>query len=148
MDDKPYEVFCGLSEQFELPKKIKKGLIIKNGKKDGVATYNLKIPVDDEFMLFKDIVNIFDNPMYGAQTRLISLSLRHGIPLQYIVEQLRKDKHSDLQSFSSVISRILKLYIKDGVKSSDDKICPNCGSNNIIYREGCVFCSSCGWSKC
>lgn len=149
LDNKPYEVFCGLSEQFELPKKIKNGLIIKNGKKDGVATYNLKIPMGDDFMLFKDIVNIFDNPTYGAFTRTISLALRHGVPIQFLVEQLRKDKHGDFTSFSNVIARVLsKNYIKDGTKVTEEKTCSSCNSAALVYQEGCVLCTNCGHSKC
>lgn len=149
LDDKPYEVFCGLSELFELPKKIKNGVIVKNGKKDGVATYNLKIPVEDDYMTFKDIVTIFDNPTYGAFTRTISLALRHGVPIQFLVEQLRKDRTSDFTSFSNVIARVLsKNYIKDGTKATEEKACSSCSSTALIYQEGCVSCTACGHSKC
>lgn len=149
LDGKPYEIFCGLSSHVEVPKKAKTATLIKNGKKDGVATYNLQIPVgDDDHLLFKDIVELFANPNHGAFTRSLSLALRHGVPVQYIVEQLQKDKHSDMQSFSRVLSRVLKSYIPDGVKSTSDKTCPECGSSSLVYKEGCVTCSSCGWSKC
>jgi len=146
----PYEVFAGLSEHVEVPKKVKKGILIKNGKKDGVATYNLKIPVgDDDFVTFKDVVNLFDNPTYGSFTRTLSLTLRHGIPLQYIVEQLRKDKHSDMMSFSTVIARVLsKGYIVDGTKATQEKQCSSCGSDQLAYMEGCQTCMNCGSSKC
>ena len=40
-DGKPYEVFGGLSKFIEIPKKLKSGNIIRNGKKDGITTYNL-----------------------------------------------------------------------------------------------------------
>lgn len=146
---RPYEVFCGLSEHFELPKKFKNGTIVKNGRKEGVATYNLRIPVSDDFLLFKDIVTIFDNPTYGAFTRTISLALRHGVPVQFLVEQLRKDKNSDFTSFSNVIARVLsKNYIKDGTKATEGKSCVACGSTNLIYQEGCPSCLDCGNSKC
>lgn len=149
LDDRPYELFCGLSSHVEVPKKSKTGILIKNGKKDGVSTYNLKIPMgDDDFLLFKDVVNLFDNPEHGAFTRALSLSLRHGIPVQYIVEQLQKDKNSGMQSFSKAMSRVLKSYIPDGTRSTSDKTCPSCGTDTLIYKEGCVSCSSCGWSKC
>lgn len=150
MEDKPYEVFCGLSSHVEVPKKAKHGTLIKNGKKDGVATYNLSIPVgDDDAVLFKDVVELFANPLHGAFTRSLSLALRHGIPVQYVVEQLQKDKHSDMQSFSRVISRVLKGYIPDGTKSSSDKKCQSCGAEDgLIYQEGCLTCKSCGNSKC
>jgi len=149
LEDKPYEIFCGLSLHVEVPKKSKTGTLIKNGKKDGVATYNLQIPVgDDDNLLFKDVVELFSNPNHGAMTRTLSLALRHGVPVQYVVEQLQKDKHSGLQSFSKAISRVLKTYIPDGTKSQSDKICGSCGLEGIVYKEGCATCNSCGWSKC
>jgi ribonucleoside-diphosphate reductase alpha chain len=149
LEGMPYEIFCGLSHHVEVPKRAKTGTLIKNGKKDGVATYNLQIPIgDDDQLLFKDVVELFSNPNHGSMTRTLSLALRHGVPVQYMVEQLQKDKHSGLQSFSKAIARVLKSYIPDGTKSQSDKTCGSCGVEGLIYREGCVTCSSCGWSKC
>jgi ribonucleoside-diphosphate reductase alpha chain len=150
LDGAPYEVFAGLSEHVEVPKKAKTGVLIKNGKKDGVATYNLRIPVgDDDSVLFKDVVELFSNKVYGAFTRTISLALRHGVPVQYLVEQLRKDKSSDITSFSSVIARVLsKGYIPDGTKTTIEKKCLECGGTNLAYQDGCVTCMDCGSSKC
>jgi ribonucleoside-diphosphate reductase alpha chain len=147
-DGKPYEVFCGIPENIEIPKRYKRGSLIKNGKRDGVPTYNLAVPVGDgENLVFKDIVNLFDNPTQGAFTRTISLALRHEVPLQYIVEQLQKDKNSDMFSFAKVIARVMKGYIKDGTISSE-KGCPECGNSELIYQEGCLSCPSCGTSRC
>jgi ribonucleoside-diphosphate reductase alpha chain len=147
--DKPYEIFCGLQQYVEVPKKIKSGTLMKNGKVDGVATYNLKFPLgDDDELVFKNIVELFDNPIYGALTRTISLALRHGVPLQYLIEQLRKDKHSDITSFSACIARVLsKHYIPDGTKAIE-KTCRDCGGANLHYVQGCVTCFDCGGSKC
>ena len=97
----------------------------------------------------KDIVSLFDNPLYGAFTRTISLALRHGVPVQYLVEQLRKDKHSDMQSFSTLVARTLsKGYIPDGTKATIEKTCPQCNGTNLAYLQGCVTCMDCGNSKC
>jgi len=147
---KPYEIFAGLSQHVEIPKKIKKGYLVKNGKKDGIVTYNLIIRLNDEDDLtFRDIVNLFDNPVYGALTRTISLALRHGVAVNYIAEQLKKDKHSDITSFSSSIARVLsKGYIADGTKSFAEKKCESCGAATLVYQQGCVSCASCGYSKC
>lgn len=149
-NNKPYEIFCGLQEHVEVPKKIKSGSLVKNGKVNGVATYNLRIPLgDDDELVFKNIVELFDNPIYGALTRTISLALRHGVPLQYLIEQLRKDKHSDIMSFSVVIARVLsKHYIPDGTKVTTEKTCGDCGGVNLQYIQGCVTCFDCGSSKC
>lgn len=148
LNNKPYEVFCGLSENIIIPKKCKKGVLVKNGKKDGVVTYNLKIAIEDDELVFKDVVNLFANPLYGTFTRTLSLALRHGIKLEYIVEQLRKDKFSDITSFSSVVARVLsKNYIADGTKITG-QVCDSCGSSNLAYQSGCMVCLDCANSKC
>jgi ribonucleoside-diphosphate reductase alpha chain len=145
---KPYEIFAGLSEKVDLPKKAKRGTIIKNGKKNGVATYNLSIPVgDDDCVVFKDIVNLFENKTYGDFTRTFSLALRHGVPVQFLAEQLRKSQSADMTSFTSVIARVLsKAYVPDGTKTSMK--CQQCGTGTLAYVEGCVSCTNCSWTKC
>ena len=65
-----------------------------------------------------------------------------------LVEQLKKDKHSDLQSFSGVVARVLKAYIQDGTTVTVEKACPQCASTNLVYQQGCASCTACGWSKC
>ena len=145
-DNKPYEIFGGLSKFIEIPRKVKKGRLKKNGKKDGIATYNLEFGDDDDMMIIKDIVDTFENLTHGAFTRTISLSLRHGVPVEFICEQLTKDKHSDMQSFSRAIARVLKTYIKDGTLAFGEK-CPNCESQ-LVYQAGCSQCTNCAWSRC
>jgi ribonucleoside-diphosphate reductase alpha chain len=151
LNGKPYEVFGGLSKYIDIPNKYKTGKIAKNGKVDGLTTYNLVIGEGDDQMLIKDIANVFENANFGAFTRTISLALRHGTPVQYAVEQLLKDKHSDITSFSIVIARVLKSYIKDGTKTTSERKCPNpdCGmENSFAYQDKCITCMNCGWSKC
>lgn len=150
LNGKPYEVFGGLSKYIDIPNKYKTGKIVKNGKdEDGLSTYNLVVGEGDDEMIVKDVSNVFENKNYGAFTRTISLAMRHGTPIQFIVEQLSKDKYSDMTSFSTVMARVLKSYIKDGVKSSSEKKCPNCGEvGTLIYESGCLSCKSCLWSRC
>lgn len=154
-DGRPYEVFGGLAKYVEVPKKYEQGLLVKNGKSAGISTYNLLIKFgedEDDRLVFKDIVNVFENPVHGAWTRTLSLALRHGVPVQYLVEQLQKDKHSDMQSFSRVISRVLKKYIKDGTESNLELTHsrPDGGrcSEKLVYLGGCATCLVCGHAKC
>lgn len=149
LDGRPYEIFAGLSQCVDVPKRAKSGELVKNGRIDGTTAYNLRIPMgDDDELVLKNVVQLFDNPLHGALTRTMSLSLRHGVPVRYLVEQLRKDRHSDLQSFSSVIARVLaKHYIDDGSAVTGDT-CVSCGSRDLRYVEGCVTCGACGSSKC
>jgi ribonucleoside-diphosphate reductase alpha chain len=142
---KPYEIFCGLAANIEVGKKEKHGKLVKHSNKTGPSTYNL-ILNDEE--TFENVVDLFDNPLYGSLSRTLSTSLRHGVPIQYIVEQLRKDKYSDMFSFSTVVARVLsKSYIADGTKTTE-KVCTQCSSNNLSYQQGCVSCLDCGYSKC
>ena len=149
MNDRPYEIFGGLSSTIELPRKYKQGKVTKYPKKSKCSIYNLLIGEGDNEFKIKDIINVFDNPTYGAFTRTISLVLRHGAPIQYVHEQLLKDKKdSDMFSFSRVVARVLKNYIPDGTGTTLEKACPDCESPNLAYQQGCVACVKCGWSAC
>ena len=114
------------------------------------SKYDLKFGENGDEIIIKDIVKVFDNPNHSAFTRLISLSLRHGANIQYVVEQLYKDRDSDMFSFARCVARILKNYITDGEPAfSGDKACAVCDAeDSLVYQDGCVTCSQCGYAKC
>jgi ribonucleoside-diphosphate reductase alpha chain len=148
LNGKPYEVIGGLSEFVQVPRKYKNGELRKRARKTMPSKYDLICGDKDDPFIIKDTVAVFDNPNNGSFTRTLSLVLRHGAPIQFVVEQLQKDKNEEMFSFSRVIARCLKNYIKDGTKSSN-KVCDSCGSeDSIIYQEGCTSCKVCGNSKC
>lgn len=144
MDGLPYEIFGGIAEDLGPVNGCETG-ILRKIQAGQLATYDLITAGGHEV---HDIVATWDNPTYGAFTRTLSLALRHGAPIQYVVEQLQKDKHSGFHSFSMATARVLKSYIPDGTKSSSEKNCPRCAGTKLIYQEGCVRCASCSWSKC
>ena len=78
---------------------------------------------------------------------MISLGLRHGAEVRFMVEQLQKDKESSMFSFTRCVARILKNYIQDGTEASD-KTCPECDSAGMIYQDGCATCTDCGYAQC
>ena len=148
LDGRPYEVMGGLQKYIEIPKKYKKGMITKHAYKTKNSRYDLQIGKNGDGFLIKDIVSVFDNPNHAGYTRTISLALRHGAPIQYVVEQLLKDREMDMFSFSKVIARVLKLYIEDGTVPGK-ATCENCSSEDSLrYQEGCVSCAACGYAKC
>jgi len=140
VDDKPYEVFCGRPRKAHADNlgKVEHGYIEKEGR----GKYSLHIGKDT---IIKDISSVFDGAQ-GTLTRMLSISLRHGIDMHYLVQQLEKSDGS-ITSFSKAISRVLKKYIKDGSKETGAK-CGDCGQESLIRQEGCVTCSNCGYSKC
>jgi ribonucleoside-diphosphate reductase alpha chain len=149
MDGKAYEVLGGKSEFIEIPSVYNLGRITKRDRKTMPSKYDLHFGENGNEVVVKDIVKVFDNPDHAGFTRIISLALRHGAPIHYIVEQLQKDRDAHLFSFARVISRVLKKYINDGTIPGGSKVCPECGvENSMKYQEGCVACASCGYSKC
>ena len=149
LDGKHYEVMGGLSNLIEIPSSHTKGTLTKVKFKTKDNRYDLTVGKNGDTMIVRDVVKIFDNPNNSAFTRMISLSLRHGAKPSFLVEQLQKDKDSDLFSFSRCVARILKNYIQNGEKAHSDKACPSCGNESgLIYQDGCVTCTACGYSKC
>ena len=147
MDGKPYEVMGGLSNLIEIPRTREEGVLVKNPRKTMNAVYDLKIGKNGDTLIVKDLVRVFDNPNHSAFTRMISLALRTGANIQYVVEQLQKDRDADLFSFAKGVSRVLKGYIINGANASE-KACSECNAEGLVYMEGCVTCKACGYAKC
>ncbi len=122
-------------------KKYPSGTVRKAGK----GRYDLLIESGPVEAKLKDFTRTFDSPN-SSLARFISMALRHGTPLQFVVEQLSKD--TNFADFERVISRVLKKYIFDGeeVIAGESK-CEEC-EGKLVFRDGCVTCPECGWSKC
>lgn len=138
-NDYPFEVFAGKIDGFDIPNNIENGTLtrIKAG------TYQF---AHDDQILIKNIVEIFQNSEEEALTRLISTNLRHGTPIDFIIQQLEKS-HGAITDFNKSIIRAFKRYLKDGV--STNLICHECG-NKVIYFDGCKKCTNpeCGAMFC
>jgi len=131
----PYEVFAGKNGVVD--KKVKTGKIIK------LARSKYKAVFDDESELSP--IGAFTSDEEDTVTRLISTGLRHGASIAFIVHQLEKAK-GDLSSFAKSIVKALKKYIEDGTEIRGEE-CPEC-QGKLRRQEGCVSCSTCGYSKC
>ncbi len=78
--------------------------------------------------------------------RTISLCLRHGVLIRNIVAELAT-VDCVVGSFVFHIRKFLASFIKDGEKVQNES-CGECGSENVVYQEGCKVCANCGSSKC
>lgn len=137
----PYEIFTGINSDSEGDAILNKNIINGQVKKESRGKYIL-INNNTKYTLS----NSHNDPTADALTRLISTSLRHGVDISFIVDQLEKTK-GEMISFTKVLGRTLKKYIKDGTKVCGQK-CDSCGSTNLVRENGCVTCRDCGGSKC
>jgi ribonucleoside-diphosphate reductase alpha chain len=151
-DGRPYEIFTGIEDEeiFPIPKSITKGKIIKNKEEDGTTRYDFQYT--DKFgykNTLGGLSHIF-NPEFWNYAKLISGVLRHGMPIPDVVNlvsSLRLDS-ATINTWKAGVERTLKRYIPDGTKAKTKHRCPECGSSNLIYQEGCLICKNCGCSKC
>ena len=152
IDGKPYEIFTGLADDEDgilIPRWVENGVIIKNRNQDGTSRYDFQYENKRGYKTTIEGLSHKFNPEYWNYAKLISSTLRHGMPIDNIVElinSLQLDSES-INTWKNGVGRALKRYVADGTKAKGHT-CTNCKSENLIYQEGCLTCKDCGSSKC
>jgi ribonucleoside-diphosphate reductase alpha chain len=148
-ESRPYEIFTGLADEeiFPIPKSIVKGQIIKIKSDDGKTRYDFQYT--DKYGYKKTIGGLSHmfKPEFWNYAKLISGVLRHEMPIADVValvQSLKLDSES-INNWKNGVERALKKYIPNGTKAKGK--C-ECGSDNLVYEEGCLICKDCGSSKC
>lgn len=132
IDGSPYEIFAIENGKY----KYTSGKVVRQKR----GCYDL---IFNDGEVIKDITkDTTENE--DALTRLVSISLRHNVPLQFIIDQLLKVE-GEMFCFAKSLARALKKYIKDGSISSEN--CEKCGVK-LIFENGCHVCPNCGNSRC
>ncbi len=149
LDGRPYEIFTGKADDFYLPPAIEKGWVIKSKRKGEHSRYDFQFADKQGYKTtIEGLSRSFDRT-YWNYARLISGLLRHGMPLAYVVDLVGNlnVEEDNINTWKNGVVRALKRYLQDGEKAVD-KICPECGEDALIYQDGCLVCSACGYSKC
>jgi ribonucleoside-diphosphate reductase alpha chain len=151
-DNKPYEIFTGIvdDEMFPIPKSITKGKIIKNRDDQGRSRYDFQYTDKYGYNNTLGGLSHMFNKEYWNYAKLFSSVLRHGMPIADVVNliaSLQLDS-ATINTWKNGVERALKKYIPNDTKAKKGKTCSDCGSDNLIYQEGCLVCRSCGSSKC
>ena len=152
IDNKPYEIFTGYADDEDgllLPRNINEGVIIKNREADGGSRYDFQYLNQRGYKTTIEGLSHKFNPEYWNYAKLISGTLRHGMPIENVVEligSLQLDEN--INTWKNGVARALKRYIPDGTITTKQQKCSNCNSVNLHYQEGCLTCNDCGSSKC
>jgi len=149
-ESKPYEIFTGIADEeiFPIPKSIIKGKIIKNRDDDGKTRYDFQYTDKYGYKKTMGGLSHMFKPEFWNYAKLISGVLRHEMPISDVVnliQSLRLDSES-INNWKNGVERALKKYIPNGTKAKGK--CGECGSDNLVYEEGCLICKDCGSSKC
>ena len=135
----PYEVFAGPADSISL-RGAGTGIL----RRKGAGKYSLITENNPEI---ENIVEVFGDIDSAWATRMVSMPLRHGVPIEYICETLSKD--GVVTDVNRVLSRTLKKYTSAEVDIDKDKKkrCKSCGSTNV-NTIGCILCLDCGFYLC
>src|SRR5690554_1030156 len=152
IDGKPYEIFTGFADDEDgilIPRWVNEGVIIKSRNEDGVSRYDFQYKNKRGYKTTIEGLSYKFNPEFWNYAKLISGTLRHGMPIEKVVDlinSLQLDSES-INTWKNGVARALKRYIEDGTAVEKQK-CENCQSTSLIYQEGCLTCKNCGSSKC
>jgi len=149
-DGRPYEIFTGLADEeiFPIPKTIVKGKIIKNRDEEGNTRYDFQYTDKYGYKNTMGGLSHMFKPEFWNYAKLISGVLRYEMPIADVVnliQSLKLDSES-INNWKNGVERALKRYIPNGTKAKGK--CGECGSDNLVYEEGCLICKDCGSSKC
>ena len=152
IDGKPYEIFTGFSDDEDgilIPRWINEGYIIKARNEDGTSRYDFQYKNKRGYKTTIEGLSHKFNPEFWNYAKLISSTLRHGMPIEKAVElinSLQLDSES-INTWKNGVARALKRYVADGTEARKQR-CESCNSTSLIYQEGCLTCKDCGSSKC
>jgi ribonucleoside-diphosphate reductase alpha chain len=151
IDDQPYEIFTGFADDDDgilIPRWVNEGLIIKNREADGSSRYDFQYKNARGYKTTIEGLSHKFNPEYWNYAKLISSTLRHGMPIEKVVDLISSlQLDESINTWKNGVARALKRYVPDGTEVKKQS-CQNCSSTNLMYQEGCLTCKDCGSSKC
>lgn len=152
IDENPYEIFTGLSDDedgISIPRWLTRGQILKNKDTNGGTRYDFQFTNKRGYKTTIEGLSHKFNPEYWNYAKLISSILRHGMPMEKLIDlvnTLQLDSEN-INTWKAGVTRALKRYVPDGT-SAKGQSCMNCKSKKLQYQEGCLTCLDCGSSKC
>lgn len=144
----PYEIFTGLQDDDEgivLPKSVVSGEIIKHKFENKPSRYDFKFRNKRGFITTVEGLSEKFNPEYWNYAKLISGVLRYRMPIQNVIKMVRSLQldGDGINTWKNGVVRALNKYVKDGTEAKG-QLCPSCGKETLIYKDGNLVCTECG----
>ncbi len=150
-ENKPYEIFTGRAiDTFRLPDYVRTGWVIKATDEEGENRYDFQFVDREGYRVTIEGLSRSFNKTYWNYAKLISGVMRHGMPLQHVVDLVSSLNVEDdyINTWKNGVVRALKQFIPEGTQAVKSQ-CPSCNDpEGLIYKEGCLICKSCGFSEC
>lgn len=90
---------------------------------------------------------IAGNPGYMRVSKLVSMCLRHNLPIPNIITALDKVSEVYVTDLLFAVKKFLAEHVRDGTLMQG-VTCDDCGGTEVIFESGCTRCISCGSAKC
>lgn len=149
-NDRPYEIFTGKAEEFQVPLYVTEGNVVKVKEEDGTTRYDFKYKDKAGYSVNMEALSRTFDESYWNYAILISGILRFGVmPITETVNLIADLRlgSDNINTWKNGVVRALKRYIPDGTIAEKVE-CPECHEHTVIYKEGCMVCINCGHSKC
>ncbi|MDR1975168.1 MAG: adenosylcobalamin-dependent ribonucleoside-diphosphate reductase [Bacteroidales bacterium] len=147
---RPYEIFTGKADEISLPSYVNSGEIVAVREKDKPTRYDFVFKDRDGYEITWPALSRTFDEAYWNYAKLISGILSQGImPIDNAIQLISGLKlgSDEINTWKAGVVRALKRYIPDGT-IAEKAVCPDCGEEGLIYKEGCLTCQNCGYSKC
>lgn len=150
-DGKPYEIFTGRQsgDVLPIPSSVGKGKIVKVKTENG-SRYDFQYEDSNGYPNVMGGLSHQFNKEFWNYAKLLSGVLRNGMPIVDVVNlvhDLQLDDES-IATWKAGVERALQRYVPNGTVVHRGEFCPTCGSDTMVYQEGCLHCANCGNSQC
>ena len=149
LNDRPYEIFTGINDidAFPIPSSVTEGTIIKVHTEEG-SRYDFRYVDSYGYTNTLGGLNRIFSKEFWNYARLTSALLKERVEIVDIIRIIEKLEFSvkSLNTWQAGIIRALSSFVIDGTTVKE--LCSSCGEDALVYQEGCLKCTACGFSQC
>lgn len=129
LNGKPYEIFTGLLDDedgISIPRWVNQGLIIKDREQDGSSRFDFQYKNARGYKTTIEGLSYKFNPEYWNYAKLISGTLRYGMPIEKVVDLINSlQLDENINTWKNGVAKAFKRYLQDGNNCEKQEECRN-----------------------